>query len=186
MPVLWYWEPAADWEHALPLGNGFLGAMCFGGALQDRWFLNDGTVYSGGFIDLINPDAADGIQTVRRLLAEGRLAEAEETAEEAVMSTPEGERAYEPLCELIAQFKTPRHPRYLPPIQTLWLDGRIREWLSPDKVEAKPGHRHISYLFALYPGKQITTASPAVLTAAHKTLELRLANGGGQTGWSHT
>ena len=44
MPVLWYWEPAADWEHALPLGNGFLGAMCFGGALQDRWFLNDGTV----------------------------------------------------------------------------------------------------------------------------------------------
>lgn len=108
MSKLWYQEPAGDWNHALPLGNGSMGAMCFGGTIQDRWSLNDDTIYSGGFMDRVNPDAREGIEAVRRLLSEGRLAEAEELAEEAVMGVPEGERAYEPLCELVAQFKTPR------------------------------------------------------------------------------
>ena len=93
MSKLWYQEPAADWNHALPLGNGSMGAMCFGGTIQDRWSLNDDTIYSGGFMDRVNPDAREGIEAVRRLLSEGRLAEAEELAEEAVMGVPEGERA---------------------------------------------------------------------------------------------
>ena len=63
-------------------------------------------------------------------------------------------------------------------------DGRIREWLDPNKSETEPGHRHISHLFALFPGTQITAASPAAMAAARKTLEARLAHGGGHTGWS--
>ncbi len=48
----------------------------------------------------------------------------------------------------------------------------------------QPGHRHISHLFALYPGSQITVRTPEAMRAARKTLEYRLANGGGHTGWS--
>jgi len=62
--------------------------------------------------------------------------------------------------------------------------GQLLEWLE-DYEEAEPGHRHISHLFALYPGKQIhPRRTPDWAEAARKTLERRLANGGGHTGWS--
>jgi alpha-L-fucosidase 2 len=62
--------------------------------------------------------------------------------------------------------------------------GQIQEWLE-DYEEAEPGHRHISHLFALYPGKQFTVrGTPEWSRAARVTLERRLANGGGHTGWS--
>jgi len=63
-------------------------------------------------------------------------------------------------------------------------DGRVREW-SRDFAEAEPGHRHMSHLYALHPGTQITpTGTPELAVAAHRTLEARLAHGGGHTGWS--
>ncbi len=62
--------------------------------------------------------------------------------------------------------------------------GTLQEW-AEDYEEAEPGHRHISHLFALYPGKQITMdQTPELAAAARKTLERRLINGGGHTGWS--
>jgi alpha-L-fucosidase 2 len=61
--------------------------------------------------------------------------------------------------------------------------GAIMEW-SVDYDEAEPGHRHISHLFALHPGKQINADTPDLFAAARKTLERRLAHGGGHTGWS--
>jgi alpha-L-fucosidase 2 len=62
--------------------------------------------------------------------------------------------------------------------------GQIREW-SQDFDEPEPGHRHMSQLFALHPGRQITLrGTPELAAAAKKTLERRLANGGGHTGWS--
>lgn len=62
--------------------------------------------------------------------------------------------------------------------------GQIMEW-SVDYEEAEPGHRHISHLFALYPGEQIVPhRMPELGAAARRTLERRLANGGGHTGWS--
>jgi alpha-L-fucosidase 2 len=62
-------------------------------------------------------------------------------------------------------------------------DGRIMEW--PEEFEeAEPGHRHISHLYGLHPGNQITQHSPELLEAARKTIEYRLAHGGGHTGWS--
>lgn len=62
-------------------------------------------------------------------------------------------------------------------------DGTIQEWYD-DYEDAEPGHRHISHLFALYPSKQISVADPDLFDAARKTLEKRLREGGGQTGWS--
>ncbi len=62
--------------------------------------------------------------------------------------------------------------------------GQIQEW-SEDYEEEEPGHRHISHLFGLHPGKQFSTRkTPELAAAARKTLERRLAHGGGHTGWS--
>jgi alpha-L-fucosidase 2 len=62
-------------------------------------------------------------------------------------------------------------------------DGTIAEWIE-DYAEAEPGHRHISHLFGLHPGSQIGPADPELFAAARRTIEKRLANGGGHTGWS--
>jgi len=71
----------------------------------------------------------------------------------------------------------------LPPMQ-IGRDGRLLEW-SEEYEEPDPGHRHISHLFALHPSDQITPrGTPDLAAAARKTLEYRLKNGGGHTGWS--
>jgi alpha-L-fucosidase 2 len=62
--------------------------------------------------------------------------------------------------------------------------GQIQEWLE-DYDEVEPGHRHMSHLFALFPGEQIIPEkTPELAKAARATLDRRLANGGGHTGWS--
>jgi alpha-L-fucosidase 2 len=62
--------------------------------------------------------------------------------------------------------------------------GQIMEW-PEDYEETEPGHRHMSQLFALFPGTQITRQkTPELAKAARATIERRLANGGGHTGWS--
>lgn len=63
-------------------------------------------------------------------------------------------------------------------------DGRIMEW-TQEFEEPEPGHRHVSHLYGLHPGDQITQQkNPEFLAAARKTIDYRLANGGGHTGWS--
>jgi alpha-L-fucosidase 2 len=71
----------------------------------------------------------------------------------------------------------------LPP-PTIGRHGQIQEW-SEDYDEPEPRHRHISQLFALHPGDQITLRrTPELAKAARATIERRLAHGGGHTGWS--
>jgi alpha-L-fucosidase 2 len=63
-------------------------------------------------------------------------------------------------------------------------DGRLMEW-AHEFAEADPGHRHMSHLFGLHPGRQITLhGTPDLAEAARKSLDYRLAHGGGHTGWS--
>lgn len=63
-------------------------------------------------------------------------------------------------------------------------DGRLMEW-GEEYPEVEPGHRHISHLFALHPGSQISMEqTPVLAAAAKKSLDHRIANGGGHTGWS--
>lgn len=62
-------------------------------------------------------------------------------------------------------------------------DGRIMEW-QEEYEETEPGHRHISHLFALHPGSEITCENKELFAAAEKTLRERLSHGGGHTGWS--
>ncbi len=63
-------------------------------------------------------------------------------------------------------------------------DGRLMEW-AQEFPEVEPGHRHISHLFALHPGGQINMEeTPELAAAAKKSLDYRIAHGGGHTGWS--
>jgi alpha-L-fucosidase 2 len=70
----------------------------------------------------------------------------------------------------------------LPPVK-IGEDGTIQEWIE-DYRETHPGHRHISHLIGLHPFSQITKNDTELFEAASKTIERRLASGGGHTGWS--
>ena len=70
----------------------------------------------------------------------------------------------------------------MPPIQ-IGKHGQLMEWLE-DYKEAEPGHRHISHAFGIYPADLITRATPDLYKAIRATIDRRLANGGGHTGWS--
>lgn len=83
--------------------------------------------------------------------------------------------------ELINEIKTKL--KLLPQIR-IGKHGQIMEWYK-DYNEVELGHRHISHLFALYPGNQITySKTPKLISASKVTLKRRLSNGGGHTGWS--
>lgn len=70
------------------------------------------------------------------------------------------------------------------PAMKIGKHGQLQEWLV-DYEEVDPGHRHISHLFALHPGSAISPGlTPELAEAARVTLQRRLANGGGHTGWS--
>ena len=69
--LLWYAQPASEWVEALPIGNGRLGAMVFGGVAVERLQLNDDTLWSGGPRDLDNPRARAVLPEVRRLILAG-------------------------------------------------------------------------------------------------------------------
>ena len=70
------------------------------------------------------------------------------------------------------------------PLQVSPKDGRLQEWLHPYD-EPEPGHRHVSHLFGVHPGEQITLrGTPELCAAARRSLEYRLSHGGGHTGWS--
>lgn len=74
--------------------------------------------------------------------------------------------------------------RRLPPLKVSPRTGALQEWIE-DYEEVEPGHRHVSHLFGVYPGTVITReGSPELFAAARKSLDRRLAAGGGGTGWS--
>ncbi len=81
-----------------------------------------------------------------------------------------------------AELKSAR--QRLHPLQISPRDGRLQEWIE-DYDEPEPGHRHMSHLYGLHPGDQINPIdTPELYKAARKSLEHRLAHGGGHTGWS--
>ena len=76
--TLWYSQPATSWEReALPIGNGRLGAMIFGGLSRDRIALNEESVWSGSRAENDREDAAKNLPEIRRLILEGKNVEAE-------------------------------------------------------------------------------------------------------------
>src|SRR5580658_959695 len=69
---LWYKQPAVKWTEALPIGNGRLGAMVFGGVNQEHLQLNEGTLWAGGPYDNDNPSALAALPLARSLVFDGK------------------------------------------------------------------------------------------------------------------
>lgn len=101
---LWYNSPAAEWTEALPVGNGRLGAMVFGGVKKERLQLNEDSMWYGGPRERNNPDAKPNLPAIRELILAGRLQEAQELASMALSGLPETQRHYVPLGDLELDF----------------------------------------------------------------------------------
>ena len=94
----------AEWVRALPVGNGRLGAMVFGGIVHERLQLNEDTLWAGRPYDPVNPDAKSALPEVRRLLAERKYPEAAKLVEAKVMSKPLAQMPYQTIGDLALTF----------------------------------------------------------------------------------
>ncbi|MBX3433438.1 MAG: glycoside hydrolase family 95 protein [Pirellulales bacterium] len=97
---LWYETSAERWTEALPVGNGSLGAMVYGGAIRDRLQFNLDTLWKGSPHDYAHPGAAEALPELRALLFAGQQREAEQLAGKQFMSVPLGQSAYQPCGDL--------------------------------------------------------------------------------------
>jgi alpha-L-fucosidase 2 len=94
----------AEWVRALPVGNGRLGAMVFGGIVHERLQLNEDTLWAGRPYDPVNPEAKDALPEVRRLIADRKYAEAAKVVGARVMSKPLAQMPYQTMGDLALTF----------------------------------------------------------------------------------
>ncbi len=102
--TLWYRQPAREWTEALPVGNGRLGAMIFGGTERERLQFNEDTLWTGQPHEYQHDGAVKYLPVVRKLLFEGKQREAEELAGEHMMSVPLRQEKYQPFGDLLLDF----------------------------------------------------------------------------------
>ena len=99
---LWYKQPASyrSWLHALPVGNGRLGAMIYGRVKNETIQLNEDTVWERGPADRNNPDAYKYLAEVGSLLLDGKVQEAQDLCELTMFGIPNVQPSYQTLGEL--------------------------------------------------------------------------------------
>ena len=102
--TLWYDKPGAKWTEALPVGNGSMGAMVFGGAPVERIQFNEDTLWAGQPHDYSHPGAASHLAEIRKLLFEGNQREATRLAGETFMSVPLRQMAYQAFGDIELTF----------------------------------------------------------------------------------
>jgi len=102
--VLWYQHPAKNWNEALAIGNGRLGAMVFGGVGNERIQLNEDTLWAGGPYDPSNPNALKLLPEARRLIFEGKYQEAHNLIDRRMLANPRRQMPYQPVGDLILTF----------------------------------------------------------------------------------
>ncbi|MDB4583746.1 glycoside hydrolase N-terminal domain-containing protein, partial [Draconibacterium sp.] len=100
---LWYKQAATEWSEALPIGNGRLGAMVYGGIQQEHLQLNEETLWSGGPHSYDNPEAYSYLSKVRELLNQENYTDAETLAGN-MMGVPIYQSAYQPFGNLFLTF----------------------------------------------------------------------------------
>ncbi|CAN7736387.1 glycoside hydrolase family 95 protein [Paenibacillus sp. LjRoot153] len=102
---LWYRGPAEKWVNALPVGNGKLGAMVFGGVKQERIQINEDSLWYGGPKKREQPDAYKHLGEIRRLMFEGKPQDAEYLARMAMTSGPKFFAPYQTLGDINLYFR---------------------------------------------------------------------------------
>src|SRR4029079_7407623 len=101
---LWYRHPAENWNGALPIGNGRLAAMIFGGIENEKIQLNEDTVWAGEKRNRANPEGPKNLAEIRQLLFAGRPDAAEALAEKTIIAVPKRMPPYQPLGDLLLNF----------------------------------------------------------------------------------
>jgi alpha-L-fucosidase 2 len=170
--TLWYRQPANVWVEALPIGNGHLGAMVFGGVSRERIQFNEHTLWTGGPHDYAHHGAYRYLPQIRELLWEGRQKEAEDLAMKEFMSEPLRQKAYQAFGDLYLGFPGIRDRKVTHYRRQLDLDTGV--------VSVQFDFEGVTYrreVFASYPDRVIVirlTASragklpyQAVLKSAH-------------------
>ncbi|OOQ81670.1 alpha-L-fucosidase [Penicillium brasilianum] len=104
MSKLWYTRPASDWNEALPVGNGRLGAMVYGRTDQELLALNEDSVWYGGPQDRTPRDAFNYLPQLREAIRSENHTEAERLAKVAFFANPISQRHYEPLGTVFMDF----------------------------------------------------------------------------------
>ena len=102
---LWYTNSAADWMEALPIGNGKLGAMVFGGVEREHLQLNEESVWAGPPIPENRVGAFNAIQEARKLIFQGDYLESDKLMQDNVMGERISPRSYQPLGDLFIDFE---------------------------------------------------------------------------------
>jgi alpha-L-fucosidase 2 len=102
--VLWYDQPAAKWNEALPVGNGRLGAMVFGPADCEQIQLNEQTIWTGGPYDPTRPGGPEALPEIRRLIFADKYSDAHKLFDKTMMGQPEEQMKYQPLGNLYLAF----------------------------------------------------------------------------------
>src|SRR5690606_37151743 len=97
--ALVYDKPASQWNEALPLGNGLMGAMVFGGVPDERVQLNLGTLWGGVPNDYLAPGAATQLKQIQKLIFSGKVAQAE-TLSAGFMGDPKLLMPFQPFGDL--------------------------------------------------------------------------------------
>ncbi len=121
--TLWFRQPATDWNRALPVGNGRLGAMVFGGMAQEHLQLNEETLWSGGPYNPVRKGAAAALPDIRRLLFAGDVPRAHDLFGRTMMGIPYEQMKYQPLADLFLSF--PGHERATEYRRSLDLDSAL-------------------------------------------------------------
>lgn len=97
---LWYSQPAEKWTDALPVGNGRLGAMVFGGIFEERIQFNEDTLWKGFPHNYDRVGAHDHLAEIRKLLFDGKTKEAADLTRSTFLSDPVRQKAYQPFGDL--------------------------------------------------------------------------------------
>jgi alpha-L-fucosidase 2 len=157
---LTYDKPATKWTEALPLGNGRIGAMVFGGTEDERLQINESTLWGGGPHNYTNPAAHTHLEEIRQLIFAGKVDEAEKLSG-TLMGQPKLLMPYQPFCDVRLRF--PGHDQATEYRRELHLDDAIAE--TAYRVGAVYFRREV---FVSYPDQvlviRITASQPGKVT----------------------
>ena len=106
---MYYDTPANNWNEALPIGNGRLGAMIFDSLEKEQFQLNEDSVWYGGYRDRNNPDALKNLPKIRELILKGEITKAEKLMVASLSDVPQSMQLYQPLAELFLNFDNHKH-----------------------------------------------------------------------------
>ena len=153
-------KPATKWTEAVPLGNGRIGAMEFGGTEDERLQVNESTLWGGSPHNYTNPEAHAHLEEIRQLIFAGKLDEAEELSK-SMMGQPKLLMPYQPFCSIRLHF--PGHGQAKEYRRELRLDDATAE--TAYKIGAVSFRREV---FVSYPDQilvvRITASQPGQLT----------------------